>query len=201
MEHFEQVYSLYFKDVYRYIMSLCHDPAEAEEITQETFFQAMKSMKSFRGDCKMTVWLCQIAKHIYFSRRRKQKRNAALDSYEKSDYDTTSVTSMELILSDEEDALRIHEYLHHLDEPYKEVFMLRIFGELSLKKIAHIFGKTENWARVTYHRAKVKIINEIENDNQKIVGEMIKKEGVNGRDSGKENKRNHSERGKRKWIK
>lgn len=169
MESFEQVYSLYFKDVYKYILSLCRDAAEAEEITQETFFQAMKNIQSFRGECKMTVWLCQIAKHIYFARQRKLKRKAEqpLDDMLYHSADLAISSSPELLLADEADAMRIHEHLHHLEEPYKEVFMLRVFGELSFKKIAHIFGKTENWARVTYHRAKVKIMNEMEETNGK----------------------------------
>lgn len=162
MESFEKAYELYFKDVYRYILSLCQNVNEAEEITQETFFQAMKSMDSFRGDCKMTVWLCQIAKHIFFARQRKKKRNLSLD-FDEAFYDPLeNISALEIKLSDEEDAMQIHKYLHRLDEPYKEVFMLRIFGELSFKKIADIFGRTENWARVTYYRAKIKIINGIE---------------------------------------
>ena len=140
MESFEEIYSLYFKDIYRYVLSLCRNSEQAEEITQETFFQAMKSISSFRGDCKMTVWLCQIADHLP---------------------DTTS-QPLELRIADETDAMRILEYLHDIEEPYKEVFMLRVFGELSFKKISGIFGKTESWARVTYHRAKVKILNEME---------------------------------------
>lgn len=169
MESFEQIYSLYFKDVYRYILSLCRDVTEAEEITQETFYQAMKSMQSFRGDCKMTVWLCQIAKHIYFAHQRKLKRKVEqpLDEVLSNSESALISPAPELCLFDEADAMSIHEHLHHLEEPYKEVFMLRVFGELSFKKIAHIFGKTENWARVTYHRAKIKIISEMEETNGK----------------------------------
>lgn len=158
---FEQIYELYFKDVYRYILSLCRNASEAEEITQETFFQAMKSISSFRGDCKMTVWLCQIARHLFFASRKKQTGNIPQN--------TAAPASLELKLCDEADAMKIHELLHQLEEPYKEVFMLRIFGELPFKKIAHIFGKTENWARVTYHRAKLKIISKLEENNEKDV--------------------------------
>lgn len=169
MEVFEQVYALYFKDVYRYIYSLCKDAAESEEITQETFFQAMKSMHSFRGECKMLVWLCQIAKHIYFARQKKRKHKAELPLDESlSDSENLQETvSLEQRLADEADAMRIHESLHRLDEPYKEIFMLRVFGELSYKKIACIFGKTENWARVSYYRAKVKIMGEMEENDGK----------------------------------
>lgn len=183
MDSFEQVYELYFKDVYRYLLSLCRDPAEAEEITQETFFQAMKGMSSFRGECRMIVWLCQIAKHIYFAGRKKQKRRqdfaACLESRQEGadvqhaagelPQGISSPHALERLLCDEEDAMRIHALLHQMEEPYKEVFMLRVFGELPFKKIACIFGKTENWARVTYHRAKLKIISEMEESDGKDI--------------------------------
>ena len=160
---FESVYQRYFKDVFLFLRSISASEDLAEEITQETFFQAMKSISSFRGDCKMTVWLCQIAKHLYFAQKRKEKHSAIMTLDEVSDHlpDTTS-QPLELRIADETDAMRILEYLHDIEEPYKEVFMLRVFGELSFKKISGIFGKTESWARVTYHRAKVKILNEME---------------------------------------
>lgn len=160
MEGFEQVYEFYFQDVYRYVLSLCHDPGEAEEITQETFCQALKSIDSFRGDCKMTVWLCQIAKHIFYGKRKKE-RYMSHQPLEEAGEDSASRT-MEQRLMDEGDAMDIHRHLHRLKEPYKEVFMLRVFGELSFQKISSIFGKTESWARVTYHRARLKLMSEME---------------------------------------
>ena len=96
----------------------------------------MKSISSFRGDCKMTVWLCQIAKHLYFAQKRREKHSAIMTLDEVSDHlpDTTS-QPLELRIADETDAMCILEYLHDIEEPYKEVFMLRVFGELSFKKI------------------------------------------------------------------
>lgn len=179
MDSFEQVYKLYFKDVYRYILSLCRDVAQAEEITQETFFRAMKNMSSFRGDCKMTVWLCQIAKNIYFSDQKKQSRRlrqlqgsagpqgGLFEAYATPGQAVGGTPSVEARLSDEADAMQIHEILHQMEEPYKEVFMLRVFGELPFKKIARIFGKSESWARVTYHRARLRLIREMEECNGK----------------------------------
>ncbi len=169
MEAFEQVYEFYFKDVYKYVLTLCHDAGEAEEITQETFCQALKGMSSFRGECKMLVWLCQIAKHLYFGRQKKQKRMSAQEIEEVLE-DVRQIAfpdSIEQRYLDETDAMEIHRHLHNLQEPYKEVFMLRIFGELSFKKIAEIFGRTESWARITYHRAKLRIISEMEDGNGK----------------------------------
>lgn len=172
---FEQIYDLYFKDVYRYLLSLCRNAAEAEEITRETFFQAMKTLPSFRGDCKITVWLCQIARHLYFADQKKQKRRqeilrhvpglSAAAPASDSRAVPAPYPSPEQLLFNEADAMQIHQLPHQLEEPYKEVFMLRFFGELPFRKIAHIFGKSENRARVTYHWAKLKIISEMEDQN------------------------------------
>lgn len=167
MEAFEQVYELYFKDVYKYVLTLCRDAGEAEEITQETFCQALKSMSSFRGECKLFVWLCQIAKHLYFARLKKEKRMSGeeIENIPEDIRHMPGSVSIEQKLLDETEAMEIHKQLHNLQEPYKEVFMLRIFGELSFGKIAQVFGKTEGWARIIYHRAKLKILNEMEGSN------------------------------------
>lgn len=168
MEAFEKVYELYFKDVYRYMLSLCRDAGEAEEITQETFFRAMKNMSSFRGDCKMTVWLCQIAKNIYFKSKKEQKKRQERVG---KPADDVVPPSLEHLICEEAYAMRIHELLHRMEEPYKEVFMLRVFGELSFRKIACLFEKTESWARVTYHRARLKLMSEMEESNERGHGQ------------------------------
>lgn len=118
----------------------------------------MTKLDSFDGRCKLSVWLCQIAKNAYISMCRKEKHLCP-------DADTDLVPSdrsMEEQFFDQETAFAIHKVLHTLDEPYKEVFSLRTFGELSFQQIAELFGKTEAWARVTYHRAKLKIKEELE---------------------------------------
>ena len=164
MDPFEQIYTSYLKDVYKYVFTLCRDPVEAEEITQETFYQALKSLPSFRGDCKLMVWLCQIAKHLYFARQKKKKRIAPQppDELPLPVPGSPAGISPEQRLLEEADAMAIHRHLHDLEEPYKEVFMLRVFGELSFQKIGDIFGRTEGWARTTYHRAKVRLIDAME---------------------------------------
>lgn len=154
MTDFEGVYDLYFRDVYKYALSLSRDPHVAEEITQETFFKALKNIGSFRGQCRLYVWLCQIAKNTYFTYVQKQSRGAP-------GTELLSEESLEEHLLTEESAFEIHKVLHHLPEPYKEVFSLRIFGELPFSKIGELFGKTESWARVTYHRARMKIKEEL----------------------------------------
>jgi RNA polymerase sigma-70 factor (ECF subfamily) len=150
---FEVLYSEYFKDVYRYVLCLSKNESIAEDITQETFFKALKNIGSFKGNCKMSVWLCQIAKNSYFSYLKKDQNN-----FERVE-DIVDVLGIdfEQILVDDESAFEIHKLLHNLEEPYKEVFTLRFFGDLSFLKIAELFGKTESWARVTYHRARIKL--------------------------------------------
>lgn len=154
----ENLYKKYFKDVYLYIKSLSGDVHIAEDITSETFLKAIKNINSFKGDCDIRVWLCQIAKNTYFSYLRKNKRFVFTD-IEKEKEDNINI---EQRLCTKEDSLKIHQILHNLKEPYKEVFTLRVFAELSFKEIGEIFGKSENWACVTYHRARRKIQEEME---------------------------------------
>lgn len=153
MEDFSDLYDQYFKDVYRYILSLSKNQSIAEEITQETFFKALNNINTFEGKCKIYVWLCHIAKNTYFSYFKKEKRY----NYDADIADTLSYISLEERLFKKETAFEIHKRLHVLEEPYKEVFSLRLFGELSFVQIADLFGKTESWARVIYHRARLKI--------------------------------------------
>lgn len=159
MNTIEELYNMYFHDVYLYIKSVSRDDEIAQEITQDTFFKAMKSLDSFKGDCSVKSWLCQIAKNLFYNHCKKQNRFT--DGEIPADIPDTQVCFEEKI-SDASQTLEIHHILHTMEEPYKEVFSLRIFSELSFKQIADIFGKTESWARVTFHRAKVKIIDELE---------------------------------------
>lgn len=153
MTDFSEVYNLYFRDVYRYTLSLCRNASVAEEVTQETFYKALQKLDTFDGNADIFVWLCQIAKNTYLSLWRKRKRLVP-------DSDTLLIPDTESLednFCERETAFRIHRILHTLEEPYKEVFSLRTFGELSFRQIAELFGKTESWARVTYHRARLKI--------------------------------------------
>lgn len=152
MTDFENIYNQYFRDIYIFMYSLCRNETLAEEITQETFFKAMQSIDSFKGHCKINVWLCQIAKNTYFSYLNKQKWIDSEKVTEKASND-----NIEEALLNKDDVLQIHRILHQMKEPYKEVFTLRIFGELSFAQIGQLFGKTESWARVTHYRAKQKI--------------------------------------------
>jgi len=147
---FDRFYSAYYMQVYSFVLTLCKNRDCAEEITQKTFFKAMTAGSSHRGESSPCTWLCAIAKNLFYDERRVQKRMGETAELGVSD-------SVELALADEDSAFQIHRALHELPEPYKEVFQLRIFGELSFQKIGRLFGKTENWARVTHHRARLKI--------------------------------------------
>lgn len=161
-EEFEKIYVRYFNDVFLFLKKLSKDESIAEEITSETFFKAMRSIDAFRGETDIRVWLCQIAKNCYFSHLKKQQKIIDIDEVEFTDNKST----IEEQILNQSDAMQIHRLLHDLAEPYKEVFMLRVFGELSFKQIADIFQKTDNWACVTYHRARNKILSQMEVENE-----------------------------------
>jgi len=152
--NFDQIYKAYFKDVYKYVLSLSKNAVVAEEITQETFFKALKNIDKFDGKSKLYVWLCQIAKNTYFSYSAKQKKTLSMTDKTQEYSDAIDIENLLVV---KERAIEIHKILHELEEPYKEVFTLRVFGELSFLQIGNLFMKTESWARVTYHRAKKKI--------------------------------------------
>ncbi len=157
MAELEELYNDYFKDVYLFIYSLSKDKHIAEDLTSETFLKAIKSLDSFKGNCDIKVWLFQIAKNLYYSYVRKHKDLVELDSVHEKKDDIDIEKSFYSI----EESMKIHEILHNLSEPYKEVFSLRVFGELSFKQIGNLFGKTDNWACVTFHRTKNKIKEEM----------------------------------------
>ena len=156
MSAFEELYKQYYSQVYFYVLGLCRNEHIAEEITQETFFKVLKKMDTFKGECKVNVWMIQIAKNTFYNycREKKFALESSLDGVE------TERTIEEKII-DQEAAGQIHVSLHRMQEPYKEVFWMRTFGELSFKEIGSIHGKTESWARVTYHRAKLMIKEEL----------------------------------------
>lgn len=147
---FGKIYSEYFSDVYKYAFSLCRNESLAEEITQETFFKAMRNIDKFNGTCKLFVWLCQIAKNIYFTFAKKQKYIVSGEVVENQDFST----DIENAYLNKENVRQLHIFLHNLNEPYKEVFTLRVFGELPFSQIAELFGKTDSWARLIFYRAK-----------------------------------------------
>lgn len=159
---FETIYALYFKDVYLFLRSLSANEHIAEEITQETFTRALKAIDSFDGKKDIRAWLFTIARNTYYTYC---KRNKIYVNEEIITFQTDSQVEFSERMVNEEYAFLVHRFLHEMEDPYKEVFTLRVFGELSFEKIAALFGRTPNWARVTFYRAKRKIIDYMEGMN------------------------------------
>ena len=158
MTEFERIYREYFGDVELYLRAICHDELLAEELTEQVFFQALKALPKFRGDCDIRTWLCAMGRNAYLSHLRKAKPAENIGELNIPD----PRRGVEEPLADKDQALAVHRVLHSLPEPYKEVFSLRVFGQLSFADIGGLFGKTANWACVTYHRARQKIRDEME---------------------------------------
>lgn len=165
---FEDIYRRYFRDVYRFALSLSQDGALAEELAQETFFKALKALNRFDGSKDIRAWLFTIARNAYYDHCRAQKRAIAQEELPQELPDSVRIEDK---VEDEERAFAIHQFLHSMAEPYKEVFTLRVFGELPFEKIGRLFGKSANWARVTFYRAKVQItahMEGIEDEGRKL---------------------------------
>ncbi len=148
---FEKLYDTYYMRVYSFVMTIVKSAHIAEEITQQTFYKALNSLSKFDGRSDEFTWLCAIAKNAAFDEMKRQAR------FDSPDEGIPAAHSVEQAVENDILTLKIHRLLHEMEEPYKEVFQLRVFGELSYSKIGIIFGKSENWARVTYHRAKLKL--------------------------------------------
>lgn len=160
MKDFEDIYKLYFRDVYLYAYALSKDKHLAEDLTSEAFTKAMSKLHTFRGDCDIRVWLCQIAKNSYISHCRKNKHlmpfpDTPMESPERFEED----------IADKDLAQRIDAFVQQMEEPYRQVFVLRTYFELPYCEIAASLGRTESWARVTYTRAKRKIQSWIKEEN------------------------------------
>ncbi len=151
----EKLYREYFTPVYRYTLSLVHDPD-------------MK-INDYRGEASLKVWLCQIARNLSFDSLKRQSKTTALTKHddESDDYELPagSESDPEEQLLRKQTAMKIHRILHDLKEPYKEVFQLRTFGDLSFAEIGELFGKSESWARVTYYRSRMMIKEELDEDS------------------------------------
>ncbi len=148
----EKLYDACYMRVFSYAMTLAGDRHLAEEITQETFFRAFAKLNSFRGESDPVTWLCAIAGNLFRDEQRRRSRSGPIPEDAPA-----REQGVEQTAADRDASFRIHMALHALEEPYREVFELRVFGELSFQQIGKIFARTENWARVTYHRARLKL--------------------------------------------
>ena len=154
MQNIEQIYKEYFDTVNKYLFCLTRNNDISEELTQETFYIAVKKIDTYNGECKISVWLCQIAKRLWYDYCRKNKRTVNINE-DLFEIQSNNMTEDSVILKDEKMAL--YRKMQELDEKTREVIYLRITGELSFKGIGIILNKTENWARVTFYRGKMKL--------------------------------------------
>ena len=156
MGSMEEIYEEYATPVYQYLCSLTRHADTARELTAETFCQAIKSMKRYNGECKLLVWLCQIARHLWYQEldRRRRKGTSSLESVSQA---PATDNSPEEALIGEESRVALFRRMQELDETTREVVYLRLMGDLSYRQIGDVLGKTENWARVTFYRGKEKL--------------------------------------------
>jgi len=153
-DRIEEIYKEHARSVYKFLLSLSHDADTAEELTQETFYRAVYSIDKYDGSCKISVWLCQIAKHVWYQELRKRNRYAAQELTE--DIPDSSMLEQSVLLTS--DKLSLYKAIHALSEPMREVVHMRLSGEFSFSEIGEVLGKSENWARTTFYRAKQKIM-------------------------------------------
>ena len=149
------IYRDYADPVFRYLMALCHEEDTAQELTQETFYQAVISSGRYDGSCKVSTWLCQIAKHLWYQELDKRKRKGTCPLDENL---VSSTAALENQVCIREEKMELFRKVHILDEAAKEVVLLRLTGAFSFREIGEIFGKSENWARVTFYREKQKLV-------------------------------------------
>lgn len=155
MQDMEKIYKEYFAIVNKYLFCLTHNNDVAEELTQETFYKAVKKINTYREECKMSVWLCQIAKNVWYDSLRKNKKQVNIDDSELFNIEDMNKLEESIVLK--EAKLSLYKKMQELDEKTREVIYLRITGELTFKEIGEILNKTETWARVTFYRGKNKL--------------------------------------------
>ncbi|SET31110.1 RNA polymerase sigma factor [[Clostridium] polysaccharolyticum] len=156
----EETYRVHSQTVYRYLLALTHDADLAEELTQETFYQAIRSANQFDESCKVSTWLCAIAKHTLQTYRRKHPSTFDIEEVEQP----TASTEVDVLAK--LSRVELLKKLHLLEESTREVMYLRLFGDLSFREIGDIVSQSENWARVTFYRGKEKLRKELKKDER-----------------------------------
>lgn len=152
MQDIEKIYEEYFETVNKYLFCLTHNNDISEELTQETFYKAVKKIDTYKGECKISTWLCQIAKNLWYDQCRKNKKFVSEEETDLLNIQAPNTLEEQVISNDEK--ISLYKKMQSLDEKTREVMYLRITGELSFKEIGLILNKTENWARVTFYRGK-----------------------------------------------
>lgn len=159
----DEIYKKYSKFIYNYLLGLTHNRDIAEELMQDTFYSAVKNIHKFRNECSLKVWLCEIAKNKWKNKLKKEKGKILYENIENIDYYIYEDTLEDEIISREE-IIELYRKIHNLDELTKEVIYLRIKAELSFKEIGSILNKSEEWARITFYRGKIKLKEMINNE-------------------------------------
>ena len=161
MQDIDKIYRKYGEIVYKYVFCLTGNEDETQEIVQETFLVAVKDINKFRGECKISTWLCQISKYIWYKKLKKEKskREIPIDNLQNSLF---IEKSLEENFCDKEDKIQLFKKLQTLDEDTKNVIYLRILGNFEYNEIAEIMNKTSNWARVVFFRGKQKLKEELD---------------------------------------
>ena len=153
----EEIYEMYSRKVFLFLLSKTNNVDIAEELTQETFFQAIQCIDRFKGNSSILTWLCGIAKNVWLKDLRKRQETLPLDD------DILEITDKQEINVQWEQK-EILQLIHDMNEPVREVMYLRLISNLSFAEIGEIIGKTENWTRVTFFRGKQKIVKEMLKD-------------------------------------
>lgn len=156
MQNMEEIYKQHSNTVYKYLFCLTHSEDTSEELTQETFAIAVKEINKFKGNCKISVWLCQIAKHLWYKKLKKEKRENIV-SFDELNIELVEEKTTEEIICKQEENLKLFKDMQKLDTVSREIIYLRMFGNLNFIEIGKILGKTPNWARVNFYRAKEKM--------------------------------------------
>ena len=157
MDDMSAIYRQHAQTVYKFLLAQCRDPDLAEELTQETFYQAVRSIGRFDGSCKVSVWLCQIARHLWYQHLEKHRAERAMTCPLPEEDAALSLPSAEEETAARQGHLDLLRQIHGLPDPMREVVYLRAFGGLSFREIGDVLGKTENWARVTFFRGKERL--------------------------------------------
>ena len=165
MDDFDSIYREYGRMFYLCLLSLSHNESLSEDLTQETMYRAILNIGSFRGDCRLSAWLCQIARNLYFDWQKKNRQRSVNISIDEEFLFPDPDINIEKEVEDRDTANRILQHLHKLEEPYKEVFILHALGSVPLTQISRLFEKSDSWARVTYYRAKAMIIRKLQEES------------------------------------
>ena len=159
----EEIYKDYFQYVFSYLLSFTNNPEIAEELTQETFYSVIKNIHKFQNNSSLKTWIYKIAKNKLIDYYKKIKKIQNMDIDEVSEK-FLLINSFEEEYADREELLNVYKRIHRLDEKSKEVVYLRIKCEFNFKEIGNIMGKSEEWARITFYRAKIKLKEDFENE-------------------------------------